>query len=117
MVQESPYSVYVTLRKKFSDKVTRTSQTHFQKTESSSSDTSKHADVVVHSSDTLDATKALLEKKEVEYLKAQDIIKILESKLEKSEAEIFEAFMINSVDLRYFLCHLETEVCVLSELL
>ena len=90
MVQESPYSVYVTLRKKFSDKVTRTSQTHFQKTESSSSDTSKLTDIVVNSSDHFDATKALLNKKEEEYLKAQDLIKILESKLDKSEAALFK---------------------------
>ena len=70
LVQESPYSVYLTLRKKFTQNVPKVFNSQI-------------------SSDVNDSTKANLIEAEKELVAAKDTIEVLESKLKMAETELY----------------------------
>lgn len=80
MIQESPFSLYLTLRKKFTNKKSFNLP---QATESCSSKSSEY-------DSTAEATKALFDKNETELSNSLDIIKQLEDKLERCEADLIQ---------------------------
>ena len=82
MVQETPHSLYVTVRKRFGTR--KSSRTKKSQPRTTCDENSYYSDLV----SALEKSEAQLEAKKVELGKAVNNVKLLENKLEGAEAEV-----------------------------
>ena len=86
LVQESPFSMYLTLRKKFTKKSTKSDQ----KVQTSPSEIQNLEDKVNKLRDEKNSLEELLKQTELECEASKDVVKLFEEKLEKAESEFLK---------------------------